>query len=144
MSLGDKIHESEIFDILHFEDSVTVQEAKTLLKTAPTQNFIQGDNIDKIWFDSNIQSQEKLCNLKIRIDSQKNDLFWESKKLQGAALDSNEYEFIKNKDDRFCTMIHRDEEIRDLEESIAKLTSLSSYVDNLVWNLRDLLKLFKR
>ncbi|NNK82861.1 MAG: hypothetical protein HKO92_07040 [Flavobacteriaceae bacterium] len=138
------IKESDIFDLLHSDDGMKIIEAKGILKQAPINGFLSGDNIDRIWFDKNIQAQESLLQLKIRIDSVISKMQIDLYKLEGECLQSGEYEFVKAREERIALMIANEPVLRDKKTSIEKLRSISYYVDGLLWSLRDLMKLFKR
>ena len=142
--LGEKVLESDVFDILHSEDCRIIVNAKAILKQAPIHGFLSGDDIDRVWFDGNIKAQEELLQLKTRIDHIANQYQIKYFQLEGEALDSGEYEFIKVRDERIATMMANDETMRDIKISVNVLTNLSKYIDGLLWSLRDLMKLFKR
>lgn len=142
--LGEKVKDSDVFDILHSEDCRILVNAKAILREAPIHGFLSGDNVDRVWFDKNIRAQEELLQLKTRIDSVANQYQINYYQLEGECLSSGEYEFIKVRDERIATIMANEPEMRDKKISIQKLQSISSYTDGLLWSLRDLMKLFKR
>ena len=141
--LGDEIQESEIFEILHCDDLEVIVNARNVLKEAPIHGFLAGDNVDKLWFDKNIRYQESLLQLKTRVDSIANKYQVDYYQLEGQCLSSGEYEFIKSRDERIATMMANEDVLRDKKISIDKLKGITSYLDGLLWSLRDLMKLFK-
>ena len=142
--LGDIIRESEVFDLLHSEDAQIIVEGRNVLREAPVQGFISGDGIDRIWFDKNIRAQEALLQLKTRIDAIISQYQVSYHKLEGECLSTGEYEEIRSREERIAMMMAGEPVLKDKRESINKLTALSSYVDGLLWSLRDLMKLFKK
>jgi hypothetical protein len=142
--LDEMVKDSDIFDLLHVQDCSAILTARGVLKEAPIHGFLSGDNIDRIWFDKNIKCQEELLQLKTRVDSTRSRLQLDFYTLEGECLSSGEYEFVKSRDERVSLMMYNEPSLRDKKESIDKLSSISQYVDGLLWSLRDLMKLFKR
>ena len=144
MSLGDLVREADIFDLLHSDDCKIVISARGVLKEAPINGFLSGDNIDRMWFDKNIKSQEELLQLKTRVEFISNKFQLDLYKLEGDTVLSGEFDHIKTRDERISTMVASDSSIRDRKESLDNLKTILLYLDGLLWSLIDLMKLFKK
>lgn len=140
--LDDEIREADIFNKLHTEDIITIKQAKEVLKEAPIGG-IHNDKIDQVWFEKNLRVQQELLNLKTRLDYIANKYQIQLYNLEGKELEGGDYEFIKSRDERIAKLMTVPI-LRDKKITLNVLQTLSFYVEGILWNLKDVMKMFKR
>lgn len=140
--LEDQIKNADVFNKLYTADRITVNQAKEVLRESPIGG-LANDEIDQVWFNKNLRVQQELLSLKTRIDYIANKQQIQLYNLEGKELDSGDYEFVKSRDERIAKLM-TNPVLRDKKTTLGTLQVLSSYVEGLLWNLRDVMKLFKK
>lgn len=140
--IDDEVRQADVFNKLHTEDIIILNQAKEVLKEAPIGG-LSNDKIDQIWFEKNLRVQQDLLNLKTRLDYIANKYQIQLYNLEGQELESGDYEFIKSRDERIAKLMTVPV-LRDKKLTLNTLQRLSFYVEGIIWNLRDVMKLFKR
>lgn len=141
--IGDELAELDIMDELHVNDCIIINDARNVMSSAPVTSFKSGDGSDRVWFDKNVQAQERLMNMKSRIDYLLSGYNIKFYRRQHLVMSDAGFEFLKSKDEKLAKMFFDDQEICDLKATIDKFTAISRYIDSLLWCLKDLMKLFK-
>ena len=140
-SLYNMIENVDLYEILGSRDGKLLEYAENVLNRAPNR-FFGGDDIDLGWFQDNVKAQKGILELKCRLSQLRNEFEIDCKSIKGDSL--SDFSGFRSKDEKECSMIHEDSEFRDKVETINKLGNLITYIDGLIWILKDLMKLFQK